>query len=80
MMTTLKIFSLKPRIRQRYSSGIQIVLEVLALAVRQKKRRSPSGSGFIKYSAWAVHLTEIITLGGDSHRLQKRKLSLRKVF
>ena len=39
MMTTLKIFSLKPRIRQRYSSGIQIVLEVLALAVRQKKRR-----------------------------------------
>jgi len=39
MMKTLKIFSLKPRIRQRYSSGIQIVLEVLALAVRQKKRR-----------------------------------------
>ena len=39
MMKTLKIFSLKPRIRQRYSSDIQIVLEVLALAVRQKKRR-----------------------------------------
>ena len=39
MMKTLKIFPLKPRTRQRYSSGIQIVLEVLALAVRQKKRR-----------------------------------------
>ena len=39
MMKTLKIFPLKPRTRQRYSSGIQIVLEVLALAERQKKRR-----------------------------------------
>ena len=38
MMKTLKIFPLKPRTKQRYSSGIQIVLEVLALAVRQKKR------------------------------------------
>ena len=39
MIKTLKTFLLKPRTRQRYSSGIQIVLEVLALAVRQKKRR-----------------------------------------
>ena len=38
MMKTLKIFPLKPRTKQRYSSGIQIVLQVLALAVRQKKR------------------------------------------
>ena len=45
MMKTLKIFPLKPRTRQRYSSGIQIVLEVLALAEKQKKRRRSRRKG-----------------------------------
>ena len=55
MMKTLKIFPLKPRTRQRYSSGIQIVLEVLALAVRQKKRGrkgpswGPTGSQRVRH-------------------------------
>lgn len=43
MMKTLKIFPLKPRTRQRYSSGIQIVLEVLALAEKEKKKQKKGG-------------------------------------